>query len=192
MRTNEAKKFDEAVSDLMTPKVPAAEVGDDGPTIEEVDLDAAVASEGDEAEVGEKQLPEWARDAIPSDLKIPDGKQVFVLRFFADWCDVPKEGDHTVVIWNLTEADEKLAVKRVTDGKRVLDEMAKQMIRAIDGRRVDWRTAGAKNNPMAFYARVGGKARQALKVFYAKRHTLNSVETTVFLAACVVAATPGS
>ncbi len=124
--------------------------------------------------------PAWAR--VPADLIIPKNVEVAFMK-------VPlKDGSEMVlVLWELGVRDERLARARTQGdiGTRLMDEMSKQMIRAIDGVRVDW------SNPFTVekaWEEMGAKYRSVLNVWYLKAHQLNDDERTDFFAKCVVSA----
>lgn len=158
--------------------------------IEVVDPEAAASSSGDPdapvaLDADPNEWPAWAKGALPSDLKLPEGKVIFALRFRAGVTDKPKLGDRVCILWNLTESDEKHASKRARgDSLQVMNEMAKQMIRAIDGHKSDWSAPG-RHNPATFFTDIGGKCRTALKSWYAKTHMFSAAEQIDFFAQCV-------
>lgn len=124
--------------------------------------------------------PPWAK--VPSDLVIPRNVEVAFMK-------IPlKSGDEmTLVLWELGVRDERLARAR-TQGDfntRLMDEMAKQMIRAIDGARVEWA------NPFTVeraWEEMGSKYRSVLNVWYLKSHQLSDDERVDFFEKCVVSA----
>lgn len=173
-------------------KDPTAGVGidpEDAVEIEEIDQEAAAASEGDpdapvdDGGTGTNRWPDWAK--IPDGFQLPEGKTIFAVRFRAAWTDKPKMGDRVCILWNLTEADEKHASKRARgDFIQVMNEMTKQMIRIIDGAKADWSKPG-RNNPATFYTDIGGACRQQLKNIYSKNHTLKTADAIDFFVNCV-------
>lgn len=186
MQEKKESRFNDKLDELFTPS-PGETEPEDQVEIVDVDLDAAAEGERDpnSPETPESPIPEWAK--VPDNLKLPVGKTVLFLRFRAAWTDTPSMGERHVVIWNLTEADEILALKRVgSNNRRAIDELAKQMIRAIDGHKADWRKPGP-HNPATFYGQIGGKCRQVLKATYAQRHTLDTEESIDFLVHCAAA-----
>lgn len=135
-------------------------------------------------------IPEWV--TLPEGIVLPKGRQLTFVRFRAAWTIRPEKGDRVCVLWPLTEADEKLALKRTRgEALRTIDELTKQIIRVIDGHKADWtgtRTAGTVN---MFWDEIGPKCRQQLKNIYAKTHTLDLAETTDFFINCVAVRTVG-
>ena len=90
----------------------------------------AVEFEGDDDEPGEGAVvasadgpPEWAK--VPPGMAMPEGWVIYFVRFRADWTNTPKKGVRTVVMWNLSESDEKNASKAARgDGLRLIEEMS--------------------------------------------------------------------
>ena len=85
----------------------------------------------------EQAAPAWAK--VPADLKMPHGVVVAYFRFKANWTAASHKGDRQCIIWSLTDKDERLALTRCADSPmNAQNELSKQMIRAIDGVKVDW------------------------------------------------------
>jgi hypothetical protein len=139
----------------------------------------------------EKPAPAWA--VIPDGLKVPQGWQLWFVQFRAKLTSTPGKGDRHCVLWNLSEADEKLAAKRAKgDPMRIIDECAKQMIRAVDGAIADWSGNWASPGSIdTFWREIGGKARHKLKELYLKNHTMTTEETADFFENCVAVRTAG-
>lgn len=134
--------------------------------------------------------PAWAK--VPVDLSMPPGWVVFFVRFRAAWTNTPGKGDRSVILWNLSEADEKLAARAARgDALRLVDEMSKRMIRAIDGERADWTGKPGPSNVGAFWSEIGGKCRYQLKSLYLKNHTLSPEENLDFFEHCVASRSAG-
>jgi hypothetical protein len=151
------------------------------PALDEV---AAVADDGDTS-----TLPEWAQNAIPPNLKIPKGETVFVVRFLKEWTK-DRSCDRTAVIWQLSVGDEKLANQRGGDNSaNVLMELSKQMIRAIDGKKVDYTGRSKEANLDAWWNAIGRKCRSLISAMFIRMHALSDEEKSYFLARCYVART---
>jgi hypothetical protein len=167
----------------------AAAVGGAIPGV--VDLD----DEEDVAEVAPGgSAPAWA--IVPSGGEIPfvmpEGWVVFFIRFRAKWTNRPGSADRQCILWNLSESDEKRASARARgDGMRLVEEMSKQMIRAIDGERADWSGAPGPQNVGQFWSEIGGKCRYMLKSHYLKTHTMSTEETVDFFDNCVASRSVG-
>jgi hypothetical protein len=135
-------------------------------------------------------LPGWAAAAIPADLEVPAGRTLVVMRFRTEWTDRKDKGDRTCVLWNLSVGDEKLANQRGGDNVFVNTmEMAKQMVRAIDGLRVDFtgKVPAAQLDP--WWDEIGKKCRGLIINHFIRAHSLTTSEKMDFLAVCLVART---
>jgi len=165
---------------------------------DERELDGHAASADDVEELADEamlpvggDIPEWA--VIPPGMKLPEGRQITFLQFRAAWTDRPGKGDRQCILWNLTEADEKLALKRTRgDAIRTIDELSKQMIRVIDGQRTDWTGARSPASAVVFWEEIGGKLRQQIKNLYVKTHSLTVEESVDFFTNCIAVRTVGS
>jgi len=176
------KSFSEAAASVMAP---TAAVEEKLPMQVE-DLTDEDAEEGS-AKPQTDAIPAWAK--IPVGLVMPDGWQVHFILLRASWTNKPSLGDRSVILWNLTEADEKLAAKRARgDANRIIDEMSKQMIRVIDGGRTDW-SRGAGSNVERFWDEIGGKCRHILRSYYLKTHTMEVKDMADFFDNCVAVRT---
>lgn len=142
----------------------------------------------DPTDTDTSDLPDWAQNAVPKDLKIPPGRRVVICRIRAEWTNRVDLGDRVVVFYGLTEAEENLAADR-SSGKafRLQREMAKQMIRAIDGKRADWLRRGGPEDVDRFWTDIGGKGRSLILTWYMRLHQLNDEEAADFFGSCVVA-----
>jgi hypothetical protein len=143
------------------------------------------------------EIPDWV--VLPSGLALPPGRQVTFLRFRSSWTDVSSKGDRQCIVWNLSEADEKLALRRTRgDALRSIDELTKQAIRAVDGHKANW-TGVAKigetlgqGDVSKFWNEIGAKCRQQLKNVYIKAHTLDVGEAADFFTSCIAVRTVGT
>lgn len=152
----------------------------------------------------ENGVPDWVM--IPPDLRFPRNKQAVFLRFRSDWTDCPAIG-HTmkdddgqtlkrlddptreqlwrqVIIWPINVADKRLAISRAQGSEeRLMDELAYQMIRAIDGQVVDPTRAGIAEQ---FWNQAGERCRRLLRMMYHRLHSLDVEQTKDFLVNCIV------
>lgn len=176
-----------------------------GPGI--VDLDEENAEEESEEEEGKNDLGSSlpAFVVLPDGMKLPKGWIVWAIRFRAKLTNTPKAGDRWCVMWNLTEGDQKRAAKRARgDGSRIIDEMAKQMVRVIGtvgdatkgieptGAQANWSgELSAAGSIDAFWNAIGGKYQHALKSLYLKTHTFSAEENRDFFEDCVFARSVG-
>lgn len=144
-----------------------------------LDENTATAPSGDE-----HKLPAWVK--IPVNFAPPPGEIVGYVR-------LPKEltraaEDHQVILWELTLADERAARARAKarGDSDYLDDLAMQMIRAIDGVKADWSGAPGPSNVRSFWdsgARYRGRA--ALKTIFQRMHSIELEESMRFFAQCV-------
>ncbi len=188
---NPPKSFDEVVKSMqMSPQ-------------EQADLEAEAYANAEEAEDGPKEeakagtvipevdpkdpnaIPDWV--VLPPDLKVPPGKQLAFLLFRAKWTDKPSKGDRQVILWPLSDADEKLALKRTRgEAMRTLGELSKQMIRAIDGVKADWTGNASTGNVERLWDELGSKCRGLIQNYYAKTHQLAEEDKQDFFLNCLV------
>ena len=152
-------------------------------------------------------VPPWIR--FPEDQKwqIPPHRQLYFLRFRAKWTDNKPAGDRTVILWSLSDNEEKLAAKRTRgESSRTVVEMAKGMIRAMgtvdpdfpdvsewDGHtrperpmvRADWTGTLGPGNVDRFWNDIGSKCRVLIQNIYMRSHALNAEDTADFFLNCL-------
>lgn len=165
----------------------------------------------------DEDVPEWAAAHLPAVLKIPPQRRPIFLRFKSAWTDEPSKGvevswprfvpgqhdeagrplvvhephlTRVLVLWSLSDAEERMALKRAAgDRSGVIIESTKQMIRAVDGKPVDWtsrgwgkgKMEGEAYNPHRLWTELGAKCRGPLQNIYLKAHALNDGEMADFL-----------
>ena len=136
-------------------------------------------------------LPDWV--VMPPDLTIPPGRTVGFLRFRAPWTDCPEKGDRQCIVWNLSDMDERIAIKRTTmgDSMQLAGELSKQMIRAIDGVKVNWAAVKGPGCIDEFWKEIGSKCRQMVIRWYTQNHSLTDTEQADFFENCAVVRTMG-
>jgi len=135
-------------------------------------------------------LPDWAD--IPPGLKCPRGREVIVVKLQANWTHTPWKGDRTLVVWALSDGDEKVALKRAMgDSNRAPYELAKQMIRAFDGRIVSWDPKSPDAHIENFWNEIGSKNRQIIVRLYLRLNVLSEDERRDFFENCVAVRTTG-
>lgn len=179
-----------------------------------------LVEEKEESEPGEGSIPTWAGQAIPEDLKIPKGRELSFLRFKSAWTDsrfrdkgilttyrrrasvdapweTYEELSRVIVLWPLNLAEERLAMKRSRDPSDTAGELAKQMIRAVDGRRIDWTGAWGKRDngellesPERIWEEIGPKCRPLVIAHYRQLHQLQPGELANFLVDCISVTKP--
>lgn len=125
--------------------------------------------------------PPWAN--VPADIIIPRGVEVAYMKIpLRD----PEGAETQIVLWELGVRDERMARARTQGdmGTRLVDEMAKQMIRVVDGVSISWA------NPLIVektWESIGSKYRNLLVAWYLKAHQLEDEERVDFFANRVVA-----
>jgi len=129
---------------------------------------------------------------VPTDLRIPKGAQVMFLTFPASMTATPLKGDRQCIVWSMTDGEEKIANDRC-EGKsnRAPAEFTKQMIRAIDGARVDWSKTRGAGSIEEFWREVGPKCRNLLMRLYSQIHLASDEESRNFFENCVAVRTVG-
>lgn len=135
------------------------------------------------------EIPEWAQNAIPANVKIPKGRKVWYLRLRAAWTHAPDKGDRVIVLWTISDAEENAAAELASNMSqaRFIKELAKRMIRAVDGQRANW--GGSTKDGIdarAAWEEFGPKGRQQIVNLYMKTHRLTGEEGMDFLSNCVV------
>jgi hypothetical protein len=178
--------------------------------------------EGEEA-AGEGDRPAWGMLAVPEGMRLPQGAPITFLRFRTAWCDYrargkgimtgyreprvpgkPEEGmvvrehlSRVLVLWPLTYAEERQALRRAKDNATTYDELAKGTIRAVDGMRIDWTGAYAKkeNGGILYSANnlweeLGPKCRPLVIANYRQMSALSNEDLQSFLLDCVVVGRP--
>ena len=129
-------------------------------------------------------IPEWSQ--MPPSLKVPRGKVVAFMRFEKDKTDASWLGDRNIVLWSLTIRDERHARQRTFgEPSRIYEEMAKGMIRAIDGKDM----TGEIGLVEAFWDEIGPKNRQMLMAWYHSQHGMTDEARLYFFANCVATRT---
>jgi hypothetical protein len=130
-------------------------------------------------------IPPWL--VVPTDarFKVPPNKQVAFMLFKAEWTDRPEKGARQCILWPITDAEEKLAIKATRgEAGRTLTEMSKMMIRAIDGHLAIRTGDLGPGNVDRFWDDIGGKCRQMITNYYMKTHALSKEEQADFYANC--------
>lgn len=182
---------------------------EDAMTEEELGGDGAQKPEAS----SEDDIPDWAVPWLPPSLKIPAGRSVGFARFKSKWTDAQEVGvpsvwrraipgsdqeqvteclSRVVIYWNLSDAEERAALKRCAgDRSNVVAEYTKNMIRAVDGKVFDWTgNSWAKGNgkpnaervsPHAVWTQLGSKCRQMMTRIYMTSHSLNDEDMGDFL-----------
>jgi hypothetical protein len=134
--------------------------------------------------------PGWVK--IPEGFTFPRGRQVAFLRFRGTWTDTPDKGERQCILWALTDADEKMALSRAQgDVNRAANELAKQMVRALDGHVADWSGNPGVGNIDQWWNEIGGRCRGMLVRIFTQLHVLNTEERKDFFEHCIELRTAG-
>lgn len=124
--------------------------------------------------------PDWA--LIPPNMQIPSGVEVSFMRI-----PLKGGGDVQLMTWELGVRDERMGRARADAGgagARLVEEMAKQMIRAVDGKPISW---GDPLEVERVWDKIGAKYRNLLSAYYLKLHQLDDEERLDFFENRVVA-----
>lgn len=187
-RRTATTSFPDVAKQLMTPGAPRLTAE------EEASIDATTEAEGlggvdlpEEvaAAAEEVPIPAWVR--MPPDLVVPPWKTVGYMLFPPWLTKRPDLGDRTCITWGLSVVDERLARSAArSDSSRMYEEMAKRMIRSIDGARADWTgKRGGTGDVNKFWEEIGNKARMFLINQYLQTHNPTTEETARFFLECV-------
>lgn len=135
-------------------------------------------------------LPDWA--PIPAKGVVqPKGRPMYTLRFPSVWTALPSKGvrmpDHDglwrwCVVWELTDTEELAALQRGQgNSQRNVSELAKQMIRVVDGHPANWAAAReAHDSPEQWWTEIGKKCQGMMLAIYNQLHTLGAAEMSLF------------
>jgi hypothetical protein len=141
---------------------------------------------------GTRRAPVWAK--IPKGMKFPKGIDVLILRLRPEWTMYPGKGERQVILWQLTDGDQKLAISRAMgDSNRLGIEMTKQMIRAADGMQINW--TGDPSAPGIdidrFWHEIGQKGRSLLHRITNQMCIMSEDEHADFFEHCIAAVRTG-
>jgi hypothetical protein len=141
---------------------------------------------------GTRRAPGWAK--IPQGMKFPKGIDVLILRLRPEWTMYPGKGERQVILWQLTDGDQKLAISRAMgDSNRLGIEMTKQMIRAADGMQINW--TGDPSAPGIdidrFWHEIGQKGRSLLHRITNQMCIMSEDEHADFFEHCIAAVRTG-
>lgn len=158
-------------------------------------------------------VPEWARGLVPEDLPIPAGIKLTFMRMRSSLTRRPEIGVPTtwlvrnpnrrddgdpkfveevhisrvVIMWELSVAEERLAIKRAIDDADVTSSLAKAFVRAVDGKIADtsgtWAHRDKRESMIstdAAWDQFGPKLRAMILNAYRQAHTLSSQEMADF------------
>ena len=141
---------------------------------------------------GVRRAPVWAK--IPKGMKFPKGIDVLILRLRPEWTMYPGKGERQIILWQLTDGDQKLAISRAMgDSNRLGIEMTKQMIRAADGMQINW--TGDPSAPGIdidrFWHEIGQKGRSLLHRITNQMCIMSEDEHADFFEHCIAAVRTG-
>ena len=132
--------------------------------------------------------PEWFR--WPAGYEVPPmrrGARMCFFRFPVDMVECLPQRERQCAVMTLTPKEEKLARARApgdTAGYETTAELAKQMLRIIDGVPADFFHAGP-GNAHRFWNEIGPLARAVLTNYYLQTHVLGREKRDAFLASCM-------
>lgn len=140
--------------------------------------------------------PPWM--PLPPGFRVPRDLPVFYLRLPSRWTRYPGKGIplpgsdglwRACVLWELTDSEETQAYKRAMgDPTRANGELARQMIRTIDGHPSDWGASrGEVSSVDAFWTDIGARGRGIIGRIYTQLHSLGPAEQVLFFESCVEA-----
>ncbi len=133
-------------------------------------------------------VPDWA--LVPSNLRVPKGRQVIFLRFPPAMTDAPLKGERQCIVWSLSDGEEKMANDRTGGSSaRAPAEFTKQMVRAVDGVVVDWSKPKGPGSLDEFYREIGPKGRNLLMRIYTQLHLASEAEVADFFETCIAVRT---
>lgn len=133
----------------------------------------------------DRRPPSWAK-IPPAPFRFPRGLDVAFVRIRAKLTAAQQKGDRILIVWPLTDADERLAYQRANgDTNRAVSELARQTIRAIDGVPVDWSGKPGAGNIDALWRELGGKGRGQMIRLYTQMHVFDRAEQEDFFENCV-------
>lgn len=135
--------------------------------------------------------PPWA--AIPPGLKFPRGRQIMFIRIRADLTDTPWKGERQCICWSINLADERIALKRAQgDALKLTDELAKQMVRSVDGRIASWDGLRGEDDIEVFWSEIGRKGRTILQRLFTQLHIPDPQQLADFFENCIAVRTASS
>lgn len=188
----------EVSDDIDTTGIPGTEVVDEGNGEEDKEKEKP-PPEPTVPEARQGGAPPWVK--IPEGMKFPRGRQVLFLRFRSRWTDTPWIGEEIAgeegkwrqcICWSISVGDKKLALQRAqADPNRLADELAKQMIRAVDGSVVRWDGVPGEGNIEQWWTHMGERVRTLISKIFLQLHTMKKEETRDFFENCIAVRSTG-
>lgn len=137
-----------------------------------------------------REWPSWA--IVPEGQSRPVRTIVACMQFEAGWTKDPSLGDRHCVCWPLSDGDEKLAQQRAMgDSNRYINELAKQMVRWIDGEVADFAGGTGRNNIDRFWDEIGPKCRTLMTQMWTQLNALTMQERVTFFEKHFALVVPG-
>lgn len=169
-------------------EAPAVEVGEAVEEEEEGKFEVPAAQSGG--------APPWVQipkdNGMGSPFRFPRAAQVMFVKLRAPLTRTPQRGDRNVILWELTDLDEQAAMKRAQgDPNRIPGELAKQMIRAFDGRVPDWTGTPGAANVDQFWREIGARYRATFVRICTQMHFLSAEDQKDFFANCIAVRSTG-
>lgn len=128
--------------------------------------------------------PVWAPK--PEGVEIPPGVEIAFFRFKGSHMYDSSWDGAWCATWPLTDLDEKLAYQRAKNSDMAVHELAKGMIRIINGNRVRADVVSGQPGHLGdFWKAIGSKYRGIIIRYYHQSHGMNPDELSDFLNTCV-------
>jgi hypothetical protein len=137
--------------------------------------------------IEDRRPPEWfPKEMIPQGFRFPRGLDIAFVRIRGALTATKHKGDRFVIAWELSDGDEKLAYGRsMADANRAAGELAKQMMRVVDGAPTRWDGLGGAGNVDRFWQEIGAKGRSQMLRLYTQLHVYDRTEQADFFENCV-------
>lgn len=131
----------------------------------------------------EGAVPDWVQ--VPEGFRFPRGMPLVFMRLRCKY--TPSMGqDRQLICWPINIADQKLALGRSQgDNARAVDEMTKQMVRVVDGMRVDWSGAPGPANIDQWWDMIGAPNRNLLNRVFTQLHIPSPEQVSDFFESCI-------
>lgn len=153
------------------------------PRAEEAEEETEDAKPGLELPIASSEIPDWV--IVPNDFRPKRGVQLFFFRF-PQALTGSLHGEHQCVVSVLSDKEEQVAADRAMGNSvRAANEYPKQMLRVVDGVRVDWGRPAGPGSVDEFWRNIGPKGRNLLMRIYTKLHMAGDEEFADFFANCV-------
>ena len=174
------------------------ELEGEAPPGDEAPVDGDPTEDGDPTTAGAPDedlkplvgIPEWF--VMPEGgVQVEPGTPVRFLRVPARFTNRPGGKERHLLLTTHTMLDEKLAYQRAAASpnskinKFTVDELAKQTIRVIDGKRADWSGRNVEASVNRTWAELGPRVQVTIRDWYLKTHTMNLEEQIGFFRDCV-------